>query len=141
MGWLGWRYQEGRYREIGPVGVGLGGVLVGRSLRRIGFADAEVGGGLAGRLRGCVRADALVGVGVGGYLRGFGGRWCVVVGGVGWFGLGVAVLLVLEGGFFLDQKLEDTPKRPIARLHCILVTSNSTARQRCDRVVVVGWLT
>ena len=42
----------------------------------------------------------LVGVGVDGYLRGFGGRWCVVVWGVGWFGMGVAVLLVLGGVFF-----------------------------------------
>ena len=50
-------------------------------------------------------ADDRVGVGVGGYLRGFGGRWCVVVGGVGWFGLGVAVLLVLEGGFFDGVRL------------------------------------
>ncbi len=43
--------------------------------------------------------------GVDGYLRGFGGRWCVVVGGVGWFVLGVAVLLVLEGGFFDGVRL------------------------------------
>jgi hypothetical protein len=96
---------DGLHCGVEPAGCGLGWVLVGLLGRGVGFAGVEVGGGLAGRLRGCVGADALVGVGVGGYLRGFGGRWCVVVWGVDWFGVGVAVRLVFQGGFFDGVRL------------------------------------
>ena len=87
--------------------------------RGVGFAGAEVGGGLAGRLHGCVVGDArgwvlpaswveegeplgfglggtpIVGVGVCVDLLWF-GRWsAVAVGDVGLSGVGLAVPLVL----------------------------------------------
>ena len=59
---------------------GLGWVVVGLSERCTWFAGAEVRGGLARRLRRYVGANALVGVGVDGYLRG----WVLGVGYADW---------------------------------------------------------
>ncbi len=63
-----------------PAGHCLGWVSVGLSGRGVGFAGVGVGGGLAGRLRGCVGAAARVGVGVDGYMRG----WVLGVGYADW---------------------------------------------------------